>query len=161
MISIRPAEKKDNDAVWRILEPVFRAGDTYTLPTDISRVDALSYWLNSHHLTFVAEDNEDILGTYILRANQQGNGDHVCNCGYVTAKMAEGRGVARAMLEHSLEKARDCGYLAMQFNFVVGTNERAITTWKRYGFDIVGTLPHAFRHPVHGLVDAHIMYKKL
>jgi len=110
---------------------------------------------------FVAEDADRMLGTYFLQPNQAGGGDHVANCGYMTSRDAQGRGVARAMLEHSLARAQARGFLAMQFNFVVSTNVRAVRTWQAYGFEIVGRVPAAFRHPVEGFVDALVMYKQL
>jgi ribosomal protein S18 acetylase RimI-like enzyme len=157
----RLARVDDGDQIWAILEPVLRAGETYTLPRDISREAALAYWHRDDHEVFVAEDAGRLLGTYFLRANQRGGGDHVANCGYITAQGAQGRGVARAMLEHSLARARARGFLAMQFNFVVSTNVRAVKTWHAYGFEIVGRLPAAFKHPEHGLVDALVMHKHL
>jgi len=163
VLRIRPADPRDRDAVWAILEPVLRAGETYTLPRDISRDDALIYWFRSENEVFVAEDDRDggIVGTYVLRANQGGGGSHVANCGYMTSPAAQGRGVARAMLEHSLDRARARGFRAMQFNFVVSTNERAVRTWQANGFEIVGRLPDAFQHPRHGFVDALVMFRAL
>ena len=159
-MQIRPARISDHDAIWTILEPILRAGDTYTQPQDITRDDALAYWFRPDHEVFVAEDGA-VLGTYFLCANQGGGGSHVANCGYMTSTSAQGRGVGRAMLEHSLDRARQRGFRAMQFNFVVSTNERAVKTWQAYGFDVVGRLPSAFRHPVRGFVDALVMYKQL
>jgi GNAT superfamily N-acetyltransferase len=161
MLTIRTAETKDRDAIWAIQEPVLRDGDTYALPRDISREDALMYWFGNGNEAFVAEDDGLVLGTYYLRVNRAGGGSHVANCGYMTARAAQGRGVARAMLEHSLSRARARGFLAMQFNFVVSTNERAVKTWLAHGFEIVGRLPAAFRHPTLGLVDAFVMYRQL
>jgi GNAT superfamily N-acetyltransferase len=161
VLQIRPARRDDQDAIWMILEPVLRAGETYTLPRDIDREVALAYWHHNDHDVYVAEDAGQILGTYFLRANQAGGGDHVANCGYMTAHRAQGKGVARAMLEHSLDGARARGFRAMQFNFVVSTNLRAVSTWQAYGFDIVGRLPLAFKHPSLGFVDALVMYKHL
>ncbi|MGP9819685.1 GNAT family N-acetyltransferase [Salinarimonas sp. NSM] len=160
---IRPAHPEaDADALWRILAPMIRAGDTYTLDRDMGRADALSYWLAPAHATFVAQDEAGaVLGTYYLRANQRGGGAHVANCGYVTAAEAAGRGVARAMAAHSLEEARRRGFRAMQFNFVVSTNERAVRLWESLGFDTVGRLPAAFAHPTMGEVDALVMYRRL
>ena len=140
---------------------MLRAGETYTQPRDITREDALAYWHRPDHEVFVAEDGGEIVGTYLLRENQAGGGSHVANCGYMTAPAAEGRGVARAMLEHSLDRARTRAFRAMQFNFVVSTNERAIKTWQAYGFEIVGRLPCAFNHPRQGFVDALVMYRPL
>ncbi len=161
MLSIRPARPHDRDAIWAILEPVLRGGDTYTQPRDISRDEALGYWLREDHEVFVAEDSERILGTYFLCANQAGGGSHVANCGYMTSPASQGRGVGRAMLEHSMARARERSFRAMQFNFVVSTNLRAISTWQAYGFEIVGRLPLAFRHPELGFVDALVMYRPL
>lgn len=157
---ITPVQAKDHDDIWTLLRPVFRAGDTYAIDPDISRDGALAYWCGSGQ-TFVCRDGAQTLGTYYLRRNQAGGGSHVCNCGYVTGAAAQGRGVARAMLEHSLIAAPKAGFSAMQFNFVVGTNVRAIETWTRAGFDIVGRLPGAFHHPQDGYVDALVMFRQL
>jgi ribosomal protein S18 acetylase RimI-like enzyme len=160
-MQIRPATHSDSDAIWAILEPMIRAGDTYTLPSAMTREEALAFWHGTGHEVFVAEENAQILGTYFVRTNQRGGGSHVANCGYVTALNATGRGVARAMCEHSLDHAHSRGFRAMQFNFVVSTNERAVRLWQRLGFAIVGTLPGAFQHPEKGFVDAFVMYRTL
>ena len=158
---IRAAESADEGAIWAILEPIIRAGETYTLPSDMPREAALAYWRAPGHEVFVAENDGTILGTYYLRANQQGGGAHVCNCGFMTAPAMSGRGVARAMGEHALEHARERGFRAMQFNFVVSSNERAVRLWQSLGFAIVGRLPHAFDHPRLGYVDALVMHRTL
>ena len=152
---------RDEDAIWAILEPVIRAVETYPLPRDMDRESALAYWFSPGHEVFVAEENGEIVGTYFLQANQKGGGAHVANCGYMTAPRATGHGVARAMCAHSLDRARQRGFRAMQFNFVVSTNERAVRLWKSFGFEIVGRLPNAFQHPALGPVDAYIMYRQL
>jgi L-amino acid N-acyltransferase YncA len=158
---IRKTIANDSDAIWKILEPVIRGGDTYTLPADMKREEALAYWNSPGHEVFVAEENGEILGTYYLRVNQKGGGAHVANCGYMTAPWASGRGVARAMCQHSLECAKTRGFRAMQFNFVVSSNERAVRLWQSMGFEIVGRLPGAFVQPALGTVDALVMYRHL
>jgi ribosomal protein S18 acetylase RimI-like enzyme len=160
-MQIRAASVNDADAIWVILEPTIRGGETYTLPTDMPRQEALAYWMSREHEVFVAEEEADVLGTYFLRANQRGGGSHVANCGYITAVSAAGRGVGRAMCAHSLDHARVRGFTAMQFNFVVSSNERAVRLWQSFGFEIVGRLPGAFRHPTLGFVDALVMYRAL
>jgi len=160
-MNLRPATPEDDDAIWRILEPTFRAGETYPIPRDVSRADALAYWRAPGHTVFIAEDAGQIVGTYYLRANTNGGGAHVANCGYMVAATAQGRGVARAMCAHSLDQAREHGFAAMQFNFVIASNERAVRLWQACGFDIVGRLPGAFRHPRLGDVDAYVMYRTL
>jgi ribosomal protein S18 acetylase RimI-like enzyme len=161
-VTIREASRfEDAEAIWAILEPVIRAGETYALDRDLTREQALAYWFSDGHMVFVADDGVQIAGTYFLHPNQKGGGSHVANCGYITAASASGRGIARQMCSHSLEYAKDRGFRAIQFNFVVKTNERAIHLWDSLGFAIVGTLPKAFWHPVHGYTDAYVMYRML
>jgi ribosomal protein S18 acetylase RimI-like enzyme len=160
-VTIRPATSGDRAAIWKILQPVIRRGETYALPLDMSEADSLAFWFSPGHEVLVWETDGEVLGTYFLRANQKGGGAHVANCGYVTADAAQGKGIARAMCEHSLERAKERGFLAMQFNFVVSTNERAVKLWESVGFEIVGRLPKAFRQPEAGLVDALVMHRFL
>jgi ribosomal protein S18 acetylase RimI-like enzyme len=158
---IRNAEAGDTTAIASIIMPTIRDGTTYTLDASMSEADALSYWLGDDKETFVAEDGDAILGTYYMRPNQAGGGRHVCNCGYITSAAATGRGIARRMCEHSLEHARLRCYRAMQFNFVVSSNSRAIRLWQSLGFETVGRLPSAFLHPEKGYIDALVMYRPL
>ena len=160
-MTIRRAASGDRAAVWKILEPMIRRGETYTLPADMNEAEALAFWFSPGHEVFVWETDGEVLGTYFLRANQKGGGAHVANCGYVTAEAAQGRGIARAMCEHSMARAKERGFLAMQFNFVVSTNETAIRLWQSLGFETVGRLPKVFRHPEKGMVDAFVMYRHL
>ncbi len=160
--NIQVAGENDHAAIWAALEPVIRAGETLALPRDMSREEALAYWFSSDHEVFVAHlDDGELGGTYYVRANQRGGGSHVANCGYVTAGRAAGRGVARAMAEHSLVHAKERGFRAMQFNFVVATNGAAVHLWTALDFAIAGTLPGAFQHPTLGDVDAHVMFRRL
>ena len=158
-LTIRPAKKEDGPAIWDILRPIFRAGETYTIDPAISREDALGYW--TAHQAFVAEQAGTVLGTYYMRPNQQGGGSHICNCGYATAPAAQGKGIARAMLAHSLAVAPKAGFEAMQYNFVLANNSRAVDTWMRAGFTQIGRIPRAFKHPRDGYVDALILHKGL
>lgn len=158
---IRPAHKNDAPAIWRIIGPTIRAGETYALDRRMSETDALAYWLGDDRETFVAAENGEIIGTYYIRPNQTGGGSHICNCGYMTSITATGRGVARAMCKHSLDHGRTRGFRGMQFNFVVSSNSRAVALWQSLGFAIVGRLPEAFDHPKLGYVDALVMFRSL
>lgn len=160
-MQIRSPNPNDAESIWAILEPIIRAGEAYTLPPDLALDEALAKWFAPGHEVFVAEENGCVVGTYYLRPNQSGGGSHVANCGYATASWATGRGVARSMCAHSLEIARTRGFKAMQFNFVVSTNDRAVRLWQSFAFVIVGRLPGAFRHPTKGFVDAFVMYRSL
>jgi ribosomal protein S18 acetylase RimI-like enzyme len=158
---IRPATPQDDAAIWRVIEPTLRAGETYPVPRDVSEAEALAYFRAPQNEVFVAEADGGIVGTYYLRANTGGGGAHVANCGYIVAPEAMGRGVARAMCMDSLERARERGFRAMQFNFVIATNAAALHLWQSCGFEIVGRLPGAFEHPRAGFVDAFVMYRTL
>ena len=158
---VRPARPHDEEAIWAIMEPIIRAGETYPLPSDMSKAEALAYWNGPEDETFVVEAEEGILGTYHLRPNWAGGGAHVANVGYMTSPVSAGRGVGRRMVEHSLQRARERGFKAIQFNFVVSTNERAVQLYKSFGFDTIGTVPLAFLHPKRGYVDVLVMFKAL
>lgn len=160
-VSIRPAGVADRAAVGAVLGPVVRTGEVFALPRGWSDDEAASYWLAPGHAAFVAEAEAHVLGAYYLRPNQPGGGAHVANAGYVVHPAAGGRGVARAMCAHSLEEARRRGYRAMQFNFVVASNERAVALWRGFGFEVAGRLPGAFEHPGLGFVDALVMFRRL
>ena len=158
---MRPADASDADALWSMLAPTFRAGDTYAIEPDISRQDALAYWTGAPNRVWIAEAAGRAAGSFYLRPNQRGGGAHVANAGFVTAPEARGRGVARAMLARAEAEALRCGLKAMQFNFVVETNAPALHLWRSAGYAVVGRLPRAFRHPARGLVDALVLHKML
>jgi len=160
-ISIRPAIEADRPAILAVVKPVLAAGETYAVSRDLDDAGVLAYWFMPAHEVFVAEIGGAVAGTYYLMANQAGGGAHVANCGYMTAPEARGKGVARAMCLHSLDRSKQRGFRAMQFNHVVSTNEGAVALWRKLGFEIVGTLPKAFHHPVHGYVDSYVMFRSL
>lgn len=160
-VTIKPAGRESFPRVWPILEPVIREGVTYPLPADLGAAEAAEYWFAPGNRVFIAEEGESAVGTYYLRANQRGGGAHVANAGFMTAPASRGRGVARAMAAHALETAATLGFAAMQFNFVISSNERAVRLWRDLGFLIVGVLPGAFRLPQGRLVDVLVMHRPL
>jgi L-amino acid N-acyltransferase YncA len=161
VLTIRPATETDHGIIWKIFHEVVATGDTYAFDPKISRDDALTYWFGADTHTYVAEKDREIVGTYTLRPNQAGGGAHVANAAFLVAANARGQGIGRAMGEHSLSEARRLGFRAMQFNFVVSTNESAMRLWQQLKFKIVGTLPGAFRHPTKGYVDVYVMFRSL
>jgi L-amino acid N-acyltransferase YncA len=160
-MQIRPATHADHDAIWNIFHEIVVAGDTYAFDPRMSREEAFAYWFRADTHTYVAETDARVVGTYILKPNQLGPGAHVANAAFMVASDAQGSGVGRRMAEHCLSEARQTGFRAMQFNFVVSTNTAAIHLWKQLGFKIVGTLPGAFRHPEKGYVDVYVMFLSL
>jgi L-amino acid N-acyltransferase YncA len=160
-MEIRTATSADRDAIWNIFNEIVAAGDTYAFDPNMSRAEALAYWFRPDMRTYVAEKDGRVVGTYILRSNQSGPGSHVANAAFMVTSNAQGLGVGRAMAEHCLNEARRMDFRALQFNFVVSTNTPAIHLWKQLGFEIIGTLPGAFRHPEKGYVDVYIMFRSL
>jgi L-amino acid N-acyltransferase YncA len=160
-MTIRPANPGDREVILDIFTEIVAAGETFALPRDLSRADALAFWCGEANKVFVCENRGRIPGSYYLKPNHSGPGNHVANAGYIVAPSERGGGIGRAMAEHSIEEARRLGFRSMQFNFVVSTNESALRLWKQLGFAIVGTLPGAFDHPTRGYVDAYVMYMDL
>ncbi len=162
MPRIRRFQNEDWPSVWAMLRETFASGDTYAYAPQSTEAEIFTAWVELPSATYVAcSDAGAVVGTYTLKPNQPGLGAHVCNCGYVVAAGARGQGIAAEMCEHSQAEAVRLGFRAMQFNLVVSTNEGAVRLWQRLGFDIVGTLPGAFRHAQRGYVDAHVMFKRL
>jgi ribosomal protein S18 acetylase RimI-like enzyme len=160
-LSIRPARPRDFAGIWAIFRAVVAGGDTYAYAPDTTMTEARRIWMDPPAAAYIAEQAGRIVGTYALRPNQPGLGDHVANCGYMTHPDARGRGVGGAMCEHSLAAARERGYTALQFNFVVASNEGAVRLWQKHGFKVVGRVPRAFRHRALGPVDVLIMHRAL
>ena len=158
---IREATEQDWSLLWPIFQPIVEAGDTYAYDPTTTYEQGRTLWLDKPRQTFLFEDAGEVLGTYYIKTNQDGPGDHVCNCGYMVSDRARGRGIARQMCEHSQVIAREMGYRAMQFNFVASSNAGAVALWQKLGFETVGRLPEAFKHPSQGFVDALVMYKSL
>jgi L-amino acid N-acyltransferase YncA len=160
-LTIREATDRDRDAIWAIFRATVAPGDAFVYDPNTPREEADAYWFAKGTRTYVAEQDEKIVGSYILRPNRPGLGNHVSNAGFMVDPAARRLGVGRAMGEHALEEARRLGYQAMQFNFVIATNDSAVRLWQHLGFRIVGTLPGAFRHAREGLVDAYVMFRSL
>lgn len=158
---IRPATPTDADAIWDIFQTVVAGRDTYTFLPDTPRDEAVGYWLGEGIIARVAVLDGRVVGMYKLIENRGGLGAHVANASFMVHPSAAGRGIGYDLGAHCLREARREGYEAMQFNFVVSTNTRAVGLWQRLGFRIVGTLPRAFRHGTFGLVDAVVMYREL
>lgn len=160
-MNIREAVPQDFNQIWPFFQEIVAAGETYAFSPETTREEALVIWLDTPRRTYVAEEDGQISGSYYIKTNMAGNGNHVCNCGYMVSPAARGKGLARLMCEHSQRQALELGYKAMQFNSVVSTNEAAIHIWTSLGFETVGRLPNAFNHPAKGYVDSLVMYKWL
>ncbi|ALU41564.1 GNAT family N-acetyltransferase [Pseudoalteromonas rubra] len=158
---IRIMTQNDFQHFWLTFKEVIEQQETYAFDPDMSQQQAYALWCQKVDNAYAMVEGDEILGSYYLKANAMGPGNHICNCGYMVAPQARGKGVARTLCEHSQSEAIKLGYRAMQFNSVVASNQVAVQLWQRLGYQIIGTIPKAYRHPSLGLVDSHIMYKWL
>jgi len=161
MITIRPATRADDEALWQIFQSVVAAGDSFVFDEQTTREQALAYWFQPEGHAYVAENDGRLAGSYLLKPNQPGRGSHIANASFMVSPEARGLGVGRHMGEHCLAEAARQGFRAMQFNIVVSTNEAAVRLWQQLGFRIAATLPGVFRHAQLGFVDAHVMFQEL
>lgn len=161
MVSILAAQEKDFDEIWRIFYQVIIGGETYVNDESTTKTDARSKWLNESAKSFIAKIDDKIVGAYLIRPNQVGRGSHIANASYIVDEETRGNGVGKALALHSITTAKELGYKAMQFNFVVSSNEPAVKLWQSVGFKIIGTIPQGFKHKVLGFVDAYIMFREL
>ncbi|MFC6633680.1 GNAT family N-acetyltransferase [Microbulbifer taiwanensis] len=158
---IREAVEDDLEAMWGIFRAVTATGDTLPFADTMDRDTFRAHWFGPGQVTCVAEEDVHLLGMYKLGANYPDLGSHVASATYLVRPEVQGRGIGRALVQHSIARAQDADYLAMQFNYVVSTNRAAVTLYEELGFEIVGTLPKAFRHAEKGLVDAFVMHRFL
>ncbi|BDD09154.1 N-acetyltransferase [Fulvitalea axinellae] len=158
---IRKATIKDIDQVWKIFHAVIQTEDTHVFYADTPKSDLEKHWFASYMHTYVYEENDQILGTYYVKPNQIDLGSHIANAGYIVSPDAQGKGIGKKLCKHSLQVAKELGFIAMQFNIVVSVNKPAVGLWRKFGFEIIGTTPKAFKHKSLGLVDAYIMYREL
>ncbi len=161
MPEIRKATPDDHDAIWDIIKDVIATGDTYVFSPTSSKEKMLAYWCAPGAHTYIALINDRVAGTFIIKDNQPDLGSHIANAGYMVSPLAAGQGIGKAMAEFSLQEAKRLGYKALQYNIVVKSNERAVKLWQHLGFSVIGEIPEAFNHRVHGLTNAYIMYRKL
>ena len=160
---IRKADlQKDYEAVWEIFREVIQSGDTYVFDPQTPKSDLKQHWFASYMHTYVLEDAQGFIqGTYILKPNQMDLGNHIANASYMIHPRAQGQGMGKHLCTHSIDLAKQLGYMGMQFNIVISTNTAAVALWKKHGFEIIGTTPGGFRHQRLGMVDTYIMFKAL
>lgn len=160
-MQIRKATEADYKSVWDIFKEVIKTGDTYVFDPKTPKSELKKHWFAEYMTTFVAEEENKIFGTYIIKPNQIDLGNHIANCSYMVSPKVQGNGIGKLLCEHSINFAKQNRYLGIQFNIVVSTNIGAIKLWQKFGFQIIGTIPKGFRHSKLRLVDTYIMFKEL
>ena len=161
-IIIRPVEEKDFEEIHKIFSNIIKKGDSYVNRPDTTKEEIYIKWIKNSIPTFVAQSDGRVVGVYSLRNNNIDLGSHVANASYIVDENVRGKGIGKKLGQHSLEIARNLGYKAIQFNFVIATNEVAVNLWKSLGFKIIGTVPKAYQHQqFKTLVDVYIMHREL
>ncbi len=160
-MNLRLATPNDYDAIWAIIESIIVTGDSYVFYPDSPKDKMLAYWCDPEAYTYVVEEDNLILGTYVIRNNRPDFGAHVANGSYMVAPSAQGRGIGKLLGQHSIIEAKRLGYLAMQYNYVLKSNVVAVRLWQSLGFEIVGEVPDAFLHPTLGYVNVFVMWRRL
>ncbi|GAA1059629.1 GNAT family N-acetyltransferase [Agromyces bracchium] len=161
-IAVRAFADGDWPAVFAIIDEVVREGETYAYPTPLSAAEARALWIERPPgLTVVAELDGRIVGTAKMRPNRPGPGDHIGTASFMVAGDARGAGVGRRLADWVVDWHRREGFAGIQFNAVVASNEPAVRLWRSVGFEIVGTVPGAFRSARHGRVGLHVMFLPL
>ena len=160
-MTIRLMTQQDFPQFWPTFKTIIDAEETYAFSSGLSESQAAQIWFDLPAETYVFMVDEQIAGSYYIKANAAGPGDHVCNCGYMVNPQFRGQGIAAQLCDHSKQRAVALGFQAMQFNSVVSTNTVAVKLWQKAGFNIIGTVPKAYRHKQHGYVDTYVMYQWL
>jgi L-amino acid N-acyltransferase YncA len=161
-VEIREASDADWPRLWPVVEPTVRAGETYAWDPGLTSEQARALWMAAPPgRTVLAEEHGDVLGTARMGPNREGPGSHIGTASFMVAPAARGLGVGRALATYVVDWHRAAGFRGIQFNAVVETNTAAVALWRSVGFTVVGTVPGAFRHPVHGYVGLHVMFLPL
>ncbi|MCH1865819.1 GNAT family N-acetyltransferase [Nocardioides sp. CFH 31398] len=162
---LRDTTSSDWAGIWPVVEPVVRAGETYAYARDLTSSQARDLWLERPpgRTVVLTDDGPDaaVLGTAKMGPNRPGPGAHVGTASFMVAEHARGRGVGRRLGEEVVAWHRAQGYRGIQFNAVVETNTVAVSLWRSLGFEVVGTVPGAFRLPDGSYVGLHVMHLDL
>ncbi len=162
MIDIREATVDDWPAIFPFFTAIVDGGETYAYPEGLDSGAARALWMPGPPArTVVAVDGPQVLGSATMGPNRPGRGSHVATGSFMVSPAAQGRGVGRALGDHVVSWARAAQYLGVQFNAVVETNTTAVRLWQSLGFEIVGTVPGAFRRRDGSYVGLHVMYLDL
>jgi L-amino acid N-acyltransferase YncA len=165
-MEIRDATEADWPAIWPFFHRIVAAGETYAYDQTLTEEQGRAIWMQpssaAKSRTVVAVDADGtVLGSANMYPNRPGPGAHVASASFMVDAASSGKGVGRALCQDMIEWARAEGFRSIQFNAVVETNERAVRLWQSLGFEIIGTVPEAFRHPSHGYVSLHVMYRRV
>ena len=143
-MKVRKYKPEDIPAMLAIWNEVVEAGDAFPQEELLDEETGAKFFAEQSR-TAVAEDEEEVLGLYILHPNNVGRCAHIANASYAVSATARGKHLGEALVFDSLRNAKALGFHILQFNAVVESNIHARHLYERIGFKQLGTIPRGFR----------------
>ncbi|MBT2748705.1 MULTISPECIES: GNAT family N-acetyltransferase [unclassified Lysobacter] len=159
---VRDAHASDWLSIWPIWNAVVACGETHPYARNSTQEDAFALWFKpARSAVYIAEQSGRVVAAMQTKPMRYGNGDHIANFDLMVSPEHRCRGVGRALSMHVIDATRRTGYNAMEAFAVVESNVAAVRLWQSLGFQIVATVPNAFRHPTRGTVAVYHMHMQL
>ncbi len=159
-LTLRLYREEDLPAMTEIWNGVVEQADSFPgdHPLEAGEVAAM---FAAQTRTVVALDGEEVVGLYILHPNNIGRCAQIANASYAVRRNRRGGGIGRRLVTDSLERAKTCGFVGMQYNAVVKSNTPAIALYLKLGFTVLGTVKNGYRLADGSLTDTLIFYRGL
>jgi ribosomal protein S18 acetylase RimI-like enzyme len=141
-VTITAARLDDHDDLFAAFSRIVAAGEGFPQRAPLTRQEFDDYFIEHSSAVCVARYGDYLVGAYYVKPNYVGRAAHIANAGYFVLPPYRGTGVGKALVEHSLRKARRLGFDAMVFNLVFESNP-ARAMYQRLGFKEVGRIPRA------------------
>jgi ribosomal protein S18 acetylase RimI-like enzyme len=100
------------------------------------------------------------VGFYLLHPNLNGRCKHIANALYAVENKYRQKGIGTKLVKHSLEIAREHGFIGMQYNSVVESNY-SIKIYEKMGFEQIGIIKNGFLDVKNNYQNLIIFYKYL
>jgi putative acetyltransferase len=156
-ITIRKAEPSDAEAIWKCYTAPLVVRNTLQLPyRSLESVRDLLTKGGEGAYILVAVIDGEVVGMIGLHTFSRPRVNHRAEIGMMVRDDWQGKGVGKAMMQAVIDLADKWLNLARIELTVFTDNEPAIALYRKFGFEIEGTLrKHAFRDGE--FVDSHVM----
>ena len=141
---IRKYAARDLREMMKIWNAVVEEGAAFPQEETLEWSNGMDFFASQSYCG-VAEDNEAIVGLYILHPNNVGRCGHICNASYAVDEKCRGKHIGEQLVKDCLLNAKRLGFGVLQFNAVVESNVHARHLYERLGFTQLGTIPKGFR----------------
>ena len=143
-MKIRKYKASDLPVIIELWNSVVEAGDAFPQEELLDEETGAAFFA-AQSCTVVLEEDDQVLGLYILHPNNVGRCSHIANASYVIDASVRGKHLGEALVFDSIRKARALGFQILQFNAVLENNVRARHLYERIGFQQLGVIPGGFR----------------